>query len=104
MDYEKTDNQLRVRLIRDFNLFTAQRLAPLAEDVSTVHIDLSSTKIVDSEAVRLLYQLVASGKRVTLVNPPPIMGEVIDVLGLRAVLDVDAMTVGSPANLSRRET
>jgi ABC-type transporter Mla MlaB component len=94
MEYQKTGNQLRVRLIRDFNLFTVRRMAPLAADVDAVHIDLSGAKIVDSEAVRLLYQLVRSGKRVTLAHPPEIMREVIDVLGLEEVLDIDAMTTG----------
>lgn len=97
MEYEKTESELRVRLIRDFNLFTARRIAPLAEDVATVHIDLSRAKIVDSEAVRLLYKLVRSGKRVTLARPPEIMKEVIDVLGLREVLDIDAMTITEDA-------
>jgi anti-anti-sigma regulatory factor len=91
MEYEKTENQLNVRLIRDFNLFTARRVAALVEDVENVRIDLSRAKIVDSEAVRLLFDLKAAGKRVMLVRPPEILKEVIDVLGLGEVLDVDAM-------------
>lgn len=91
MDYEKTEDQLNVRLIRDFNLFTARRMAPLTEGVAHVRIDLSNAKIVDSEAVRLLFDLTAAGKRVTLVRPPEILREVIDVLGLGDVLDLDTM-------------
>ena len=91
MDYEKTDERLDVRLIRDFNLFTARRVAALAEDVGHIRIDLSNAKIVDSEAVRLLYHFVTSGRRVTLVRPPEILSEVIDVLGLNEVLDLDTM-------------
>ena len=78
-------------MIRDFNLFTARRLAPLTEGVAHVRIDLTSAKIVDSEAVRLLFDLKSSGKRVTLVRPPEILKEVVDVLGLDDVLDIDAM-------------
>lgn len=91
MDYEKTDERLNVRLIRDFNLFTARRVAALTDGVGHVRIDLSNAKIVDSAAVRLLYQLVTSGTRVTLVRPPEILSEVIDVLGLNEVLDLDKM-------------
>ena len=91
MDYEKTDERLNVRLIRDFTLFTARRVATLTDGVAHVRIDLSNAKIVDSEAVRLLYQLVVSGTRVTLVRPPEILSEVIDVLGLNEVLDLDTM-------------
>jgi anti-anti-sigma regulatory factor len=91
MDYEKTPERLDVRLIRDFNLFTARRVSALAEGVEHVRIDLSNAKIVDSEAVRLLYEFVSSGKRVTLVRPPPILNEVIDILGLNEVLDLNIM-------------
>jgi anti-anti-sigma regulatory factor len=92
MDYEKTTDQLTVRLMRDFNLFTARRVGHLVGDIPRVRLDLSHAKFVDSEAVRLLYDMVTSGKAVTLVRPPEILREVIDVLGLDGVLDLDAMT------------
>ena len=92
MDYEKAGNELTVRLIRDFNLFTARRVATLAEDVTDVRIDLGNAKIVDSEAVRLLHGLIRAGKRVTLVRPPEILTDVVDILGLDGVLDIAAMT------------
>ena len=92
MDYTKTGSDLTVRLIRDFNLLTARRLAPMTEDVTSVRIDLTNAKIVDSEAVRLLHTMIRSGKRVTLIHPPRILTEVIDILGLDGILDITAMT------------
>jgi anti-anti-sigma regulatory factor len=92
MEYQKTGNHLSVRLVRDFNLFTARQLGPLVEDAASVRIDLGAARIVNSEAVRLLYAMVRAGKRVTLVTPPPILADAIDILGLSSVLDVNAMT------------
>jgi len=91
MDYTKTGRDLSVKLIRDFNLFTVRRLAPLVEDVDSVRIDLASARLVDSEAVQMLYAMVRAGKRVTLVHAPEILAEVIEILGLGGVLDVDAL-------------
>lgn len=97
MEYQKTGDHLSVRLVRDFNLFTARQLAPLVEDVRSVRIDLGGTRIVNSEAVRLLHAMVRAGKHVTLVQPPPILAEAIDILGLSSVLDIAAMTEASGA-------
>lgn len=97
MDYRKTRNRVHVRLTRDFNLFSVRRLRTLiAADVDDVRIDFAGARIVDSEAVRLLYELTRAGKRVTLVRPPEILAEVVDALGLSTVLDIGAMTQHTP--------
>ena len=82
MEYEKAEGRLTVALQRDFNLFTAARIEALAQDCAQVRIDMSASKIVDSEAVGALYRLVRAGKAVHLVDPPPLFFEVLEVLGL----------------------
>jgi len=91
MDYEIKQRELRVRLIRDFNLLTARRVERLAGEADTVDIDLTRSKIVDSVAIVTLHRLVSSGKKVTLVNPPKIFGEAVRVLGLDDVLKLDEL-------------
>jgi ABC-type transporter Mla MlaB component len=91
MDYEIKQRELRVRLIRDFNLLTARRVERLADEADTVDIDLSRSKIVDSVAIVTLHRLVSSGKKVTLVNPPKIFGEAVRALGLDDVLKLDEL-------------
>ena len=93
MDYEIKQRELRVRLIRDFNLLTARRVEKLANEADTVAIDLSRSKIVDSVAIVTLHRLVSSGKKVTLVNPPKIFGEAVRVLGLDDILKLDELVV-----------
>jgi ABC-type transporter Mla MlaB component len=93
MDYEIRQRELRVRLIRDFNLLTARRVEKLANEADTVSIDLSRSKIVDSVAIAMLHRLLTSGKKVTLVNPPKIFGEAVRVLGLDDVLKLDELVV-----------
>lgn len=92
MDYEIKRRQLRVRLIRDFNLLTARRVEKLAKDVDRIDIDLTQSKIVDSQAIATLHRLITDGKKVALINPPRIFGEAIRVLGLDDVLKVDEIT------------
>jgi anti-anti-sigma regulatory factor len=82
VEYEKTEDRLTVALQRDFNLFTAARIETLAADCAQVRIDMSASKIVDSEAVSTLYRLLSAGKAVHLVDPPPLFFEVLEVLGL----------------------
>ena len=88
MEVYRTHDQLSVRLLRDFNLYSATRIERLARDVTDVRIDLSRSKFLDSEAVRVLYKLYRDGHSITLVNPPRLYDEVIDILGLRDVFEV----------------
>lgn len=92
MDYEIKQRELRVRLVRDFNLLTARRIEKLGEDVDKIDIDLTQSKIVDSVAIGTLRKLVTSGKKVKLINPPQVFGEAVRVLGLDDVLKLDELT------------
>lgn len=91
MDFEIEQRQLRVRLIRDFNLLTARQVEKLAAEVDVVDIDLSLSKIVDSVAIATVHRLVSSGKKVKLVNPPRIFDEAVRVLGLEDILKLDEL-------------
>jgi hypothetical protein len=91
MDYEIEQRRLRVRLIRDFNLLTARQIEKLAEEVDSVGIDLTLSKIVDSVAIVALYRMVTAGKKVELINPPKIFGEAVRFLGLDDVLRLDEL-------------
>lgn len=87
MEYERKDDKLNVRLMRDFNLYTAGRVLRLSEGASRIEIDLTRSKFVDSEALRALYRMIHAGKHVTLINPPKLFGEVLDILELRVFFD-----------------
>ena len=95
MDFEKAGARLTVRLRRDFNLLTARKVGKLAADAAEIHIDLSRSRIVDSEALILLVRLVRAGKTVTLKNPraalKTVLEESIHTLGLESVLDLEVL-------------
>ncbi len=80
-----------VRLKRDFNLLTARKIALLAEDAEDIYLDLTHSRLVDSEALILLYRFIRAGKQVRLKNPPAILEEIIQILGLESVLDLEAL-------------
>jgi len=75
-------------LLRDFNLYSATRIERLARGATDVRIDMSRSKFLDSEAVRVLYKLYRDGCSITLVDPPRLYDEVVDILGLRDVFEM----------------
>ena len=91
MDFNQSGSRLDVKLQRDFNLLTTRKIARLADEVDEIHIDLTNSRLVDSEALMLLYRLVRAGKQVKLKSPPPILNEIIHILGLEPVLNLKEM-------------
>ena len=91
MDFNQSGPRLNVRLRRDFNLLTTRKIAHLADDAEEIYIDLSRSRLADSEALMLLYRLVQAGKQVKLKSPPPILGEIIHILGLESVLNLEEL-------------
>ena len=91
MDFLQTGSRLDVTLRRDFNLLTARKVDRLADEAEEIHIDLARSRLVDSEALMVLFRLVRSGKHVRLKNPPPILGEIIHILGLESVLNLEEL-------------
>ncbi len=82
MDVEQTKTTVVIRLKRDLNFLTGRRLAEIAAAEKSVTIDLSQSRFVDSEGIKVLYRLLRAGKVVTLVNPPQIYFEVVRILSL----------------------
>lgn len=93
MQYELTPDLLDVRLKRDLNLLTARRIEQLAAGVDEVRLDLRNARIVDTEGVIVIYRLLRAGKKVRLTQPPDILYEVVDALGLRSAIDLDSLVV-----------
>lgn len=93
MTYEKSGKHIRIALQRDFNLLTARKVEWLCQDVDEVVIDLSRSKIVNSEAVIVLYRLIRAKKKVTLHHAPPIFQEVIRILGLEEIFHPEELVI-----------
>lgn len=85
MEYHKTDQTLFVRLKSDLTYPAVKRLETLVnvEDLEKLVIDLTESKIVDSEGIRFIYTVMKEGIQVTLVNPPYIFGKIVDILRLK---------------------
>jgi hypothetical protein len=97
MDVIQTGERLVVVMRRDFNLLTARKIARLADEAQEIHLDLTRSRLVNSEALIVLYKLIRAGKRVTLKNPPPILDEIIHILGLESVLNLAERSGGREA-------
>ena len=82
MIYTIKNKVLQVKVELSLNLLTRRSIEKLADDAEHVIIDLSTTKIVDSEGVILLWQLNKKNKNVSLIKPPAILFDIVDILGL----------------------
>ena len=85
MEYTKKGNQLIIRLEEDFNYPVVKRMENLVnlENIDSLVIDLTGSKLVDSEAVKFMYTLLKEGIDITLVNPPEILDKILDILELK---------------------
>ncbi|WP_332327353.1 hypothetical protein [Salinibacter sp.] len=91
MDLERHGDTLTVRSRRDFNLMAVRHLRYHMEDATRVRIDLARARLVDTEAVMALVRLQKRGVDVTLLEPPDILYEVLEVLELESVFDVEQL-------------
>ena len=91
MRVDKTDGHLSVQLDQDLNWFTARRIRHLAEDCHLLQLDLRHARLVDSEGLILLFDCFRAGKTVRLYNPPDIMFEVANLLGIDEIMPLDTM-------------
>jgi len=91
MDLERHGNTLTVRTRRDFNLMAVRHLKYHLEDATRVRIDLSRARLVDTEAVMVLFRLQKEGLDITLLEPPAIFYEVLEVLELESAFDVERL-------------
>lgn len=91
MDLERDGDTLTARLRRDFNLMAVQHLKHHLGDARHVRIDLSRSRLVDTEAVMALHDLKTNGLEVTLLRPPAIFYEVLELLGLKEPFEVERL-------------
>jgi ABC-type transporter Mla MlaB component len=89
MDYERDDGTVTVHFRRDFNLLTARHLRQVAQGAEHVRVDLSHARLVDTEAIAALWDLQASGVRVTLYDPPDLFHDLVEALQLEDFFDVE---------------
>jgi ABC-type transporter Mla MlaB component len=61
------------------------------EDATRVRIDLSRARLVDTEAVMALFRLQREGLDITLLEPPAIFYEVLEVLELESAFDIERL-------------
>jgi ABC-type transporter Mla MlaB component len=91
MDLERHGDTLTVRTRRDFNLMAVRHLKYHLEDATRVRVDLSRARLVDTEAVMALFRLQQEGMEVTLLEPPAIFYEVLEVLELESTFDIERL-------------
>lgn len=89
MDFERDGDVLTVHFRRDFNLLTARHLRQIAQGAREVRVDLSRTRLVDTEGLCALHALQSNDVQITLLDPPEMFYEVVDVLDLEDVFEVE---------------
>lgn len=94
MTYERNGDTLTVHLQRDFNLLTARHLRQIVHEETHVRVDLSRARLVDTEALYALYELQSKDMHITLIDPPELYHEVVEVLDLQDVFDVEVADPG----------
>jgi len=82
---------LYIKVEQNLNLVTTRWIGRLARDARAVYLDLSDARIVDSEGVVLLYDLLRAGKELHLKEPPSILREILQALELEAVIPLDGL-------------
>lgn len=87
MKYELKNKRFKVELMRDFNFLTAKKISELTVDADEISIDLSRSKIVDSEAIKSMLLMVKSGKKLKIIRPPDVLFETIKILKLESLLN-----------------
>ena len=93
MKYKLENRHLEIELTGNLNYVAAGEIEPLTVSAHKVTIDLTRSRIVDSEGVILLYKIVSRGKELRLKNPPEILAEIIPALGLQHVLQLEQITL-----------
>lgn len=84
IETHKTGDLLEAKLYSPFNIQLKNVLeSRFSSETEQLHIDLSECKWIDSEGVIFLYKWQYSGKKLKIINPPPVFFEILDILELR---------------------
>ncbi len=93
MKYKLENKHLEIELNGSLNFVAAREIEPLTDGAERVTIDLTHSRIIDSEGVILLYKIISRNKELRLKNPPPILGDIIPALGLQEVIQLDKLVI-----------
>lgn len=89
----KSENTLQVKVLNNFNLQTKNKIeSRLTREIDKLEIDLSGSKLLDSEAVIFMYKWDKSDKELKLINPPEILFEILEILELENVWKPDIVS------------
>ncbi len=66
-----------------FNTYTVLTVRPhLDREIQEVEIDLSNVEIVDTDAIKFMFDVSESGISVSVKDPPDILFNILDMLGI----------------------
>lgn len=92
IDIHKKGPTLEVQLCCAFNLWIRNILeSRLHSGITKLRLDMSRSNRIDSEGVIFLHRWQRSGKELELINPPPVLFEILDILELTDMWDLEAI-------------
>lgn len=66
-----------------FNTYTVLTVRPhLDNEIREIEIDLSNVEIVDTDAIKFMFDVSESGISISVKDPPDILFDVLDTLGI----------------------
>lgn len=90
MKINHRNSTLEVTIERNFNLAAIRELDQhVDETTENLIINLKHSFFIDSEAIIFMHRWMESGKKLTLRNPPDILYEILDALGLSDSWDLE---------------
>lgn len=89
MEHSLEANKIKIRTGKNFNLSVVIRikktLLQYEKSFEEIEINLSKTAIINSEAVRFLYEQTKNSKNICFINPPEIFLEILKILELEDI-------------------
>jgi ABC-type transporter Mla MlaB component len=84
MNIARDHTSLRIKLDKDFNLYAVEQLkTKIEEDLTSLTIDLSACKLVDSEGIIFMHKWMERGNQLELIHPPQVLTTILEILELR---------------------
>lgn len=90
MKVNHSNATIEATIERNFNLAAIRELNQhIDETTEALIINLKHSFFLDSEAIIFMHRWMESGKKLTLRNPPAVLNEILDALGLSGAWDLD---------------
>ncbi len=81
---KKIGNTLLIKPYWVFNTYSVFKIKPwIDRSINSIKIDLSNTQIIDTDAIKFMYDLSKGGFEVYIKNPPDLMNKVLNVLDIK---------------------